>query len=69
MKVINEVKLCGAPTAHPCWPCCPTLKKHKDSFTIDDDFNSSIKIDNKDIEKLINDINSLLSLSSDSLDN
>ena len=63
----NELRLCGPPGF--CPPCCPNLIYKKDHFIIEDDYDDIIKINNKDMEKLINDVDKILSLHRSSLDN
>jgi len=52
---------CGPPPyGGPC-PGCPVVTKEKNQFKIDDDYGDTVRIDDKDITKLINDLNDLLS--------
>jgi len=68
-KPSNEVILC-CPSV-PWNPCCPSLKinEEKSKFTITDDYDKTITIDNKDIPKLINDINRITSMHIPNVDN
>jgi len=61
----KTIILCG-PTH--CNPCCPKFTDKGKYFMIEDDYNDSIKIDKKDINKLIKDVNRILSLHRSSLD-
>lgn len=63
----NELRLCGPPGY--CPPCCPNLIYKKDHFIIEDDYDDSIKINIKDIEKIVKDVDTLLKQSGFSLDN
>lgn len=63
----NELRLCGPPGW--CPPCCPNLIYNKDHFIIEDDYEDSIKIDIKDIERVVEDVDRILSLPGTSLDN
>ena len=66
MSETNEVTLCCM-----FWnPCCPKLKLEKDnSFSIKDDYDSSIKLSADEMESVISKINELNILPGDSLDN
>ena len=63
----NSILLCCTPL-NPC-PECPNLIYNKDYFLIEDDYDDSIKIHTKDIEQLVQDVDSLLKQSGFSLDN
>ena len=66
MSEKNEVTLCCM-----LWnPCCPKLKLEKDnSFSIRDDYDSSIKLSADEMKSVISKINELNILPGDSLDN
>lgn len=65
-KVIKEVILCGCT---PLNPCCPVVKLSEDYFLIDDDYENTVKIDNKDIDSLLKNVNTIISEHRSSLDN
>jgi len=61
----KTIILCG-PTH--CNQCCPKFTDKGKYFMIEDDYNDLIEIDKKDINKLIKDVNKILSLHRSSLD-
>lgn len=65
MKTNSEILCCN-----PLVPCssCPNLIHNKDHFIIEDDYEDSIKIDIKDIESVVEDVDRILSLPRTSLD-
>lgn len=61
----NSILLCCTP-----WnPCCPNLIYNNNHFIIEDDYKNSVKIDAKNIKKLLQDVDTLLKQSGFSLDN
>jgi len=65
-KVIKEVILCGCT---PLNPCCPVVKESEELFLIDDDYNNTVKINKKDINSLVENVNKIISEHRSSLDN
>lgn len=65
-KAIKEVVLCGCT---PLNPCCPVVKDFEDQFLIDDDYENTIKIDKKDINSLLENVNTVISEHRSGLDN
>lgn len=63
----DQVILCGVPSCMP--PCCPKLKDKGDHFIIEDDYDVVAKFPKDSIQQIINDIDTILSESGDSLDN
>lgn len=53
---------CGSPPHGP-GPCpgCPTVIKDKSFYLIDDDYGDSVKIEEKDINLILDELNNLLS--------